>query len=280
MSQILDEENSVVESAATRMVELGYICSQNNIEGEESDEEYEEGFKILKLLKAYRKRDDLDSDELTALLYCLKQFTDEEIIPSASPLVGQPLQVEIINRGATGPTGAQGSTGATGLTGSQGATGPTGPQGATGSQGATGPTGSQGATGPTGPQGATGPTGILGTSGAPQLYYKVIEIGDWNMDTAASVYVLHGLSTDYKKIRSVSGIIRDDADTIYSVVGCAATTGTSAFPAVYFDGSIGVGAGIGATNINISRSGDAGFNGTDYDSTSYNRGWITILHEA
>lgn len=96
MSSILDEENAIVIASATKMVELGSLCGQNNVDGEESDENYEEGKKLFKLLKAYRKKDDLEENELSALLYCLRDLSDEDSFPTVSPLVGQELLIQEI----------------------------------------------------------------------------------------------------------------------------------------------------------------------------------------
>lgn len=87
----------------------------------------------------------------------------------------------MIERGATGPTGAQGAPGLTGIIGSKGpigstgligSTGPMGIRGTTGPrghQGVVGITGSQGyigITGPTGPQGYQGSIGMIGSQGS------------------------------------------------------------------------------------------------------------------
>ena len=96
------------------------------------------------------------------------------------------------------------------------------------------------------------------------LNQKVIDIGDWNMDTTLAVNVAHGLA-DFKKVRTINVLIRNDADTTYTDLSWL-TPGFSDAKS-YF---------ISSTNVTISRSD--GFNSTDYDSTSYNRGWITIQY--
>ena len=161
MSEILNEENAIILAAATKMVEYGSLCGQNSEAGEESEEEYEEGLKLFKLLKAYRKKDDLTTLELEALLSCLRDLSDEDTFPSISPLIGQTLSIQV-RRGATGPTGPQGTQGSQGTRGSLGSTGPQGTQGSRGTQGSQG---SQGSLGPTGPQGTQGSIGVQGTQG-------------------------------------------------------------------------------------------------------------------
>jgi hypothetical protein len=99
---------------------------------------------------------------------------------------GASLDVELVDAGPQGATGAAGTAGLQGAIGAIGLSGPAGLQGktgATGLSGAAGPTGSQGLTGPAGtgisgaigPQGLTGPAGPQGTagvSGAGGLAYQ------------------------------------------------------------------------------------------------------------
>ena len=100
------------------------------------------------------------------------------------------------------------------------------------------------------------------------LNVKVIEIGDWNMDTTAAKNVAHGL--DYTKIRSVSGIIRNDPDTTYSPIGIVSSDGNELH--VYIDN-------IGSLNVSMERLPSPSiFDTINYDSTSFNRGWLTILY--
>lgn len=95
----------------------------------------------------------------------------------------------------------------------------------------------------------------------------LVEIGDWNMDADNSVTITHGIS-DFKKIRAANGIIRNDADTAYTpFLRC----GTSGFT--------GVGIGeFGATTVSLIRIIGGTFDNTNYDQTSYNRGWLIIEH--
>lgn len=98
---------------------------------------------------------------------------------------------------------------------------------------------------------------------------KTINTGDWNMDTTTTVTVAHGLSaTEWKTIRSISTIIRDDADTTYYDLAMlqSITNGTMAGGNSYHD----------ATNIELARFTTGNFDATGFDSTAYNRGWITF----
>jgi hypothetical protein len=99
------------------------------------------------------------------------------------------------------------------------------------------------------------------------LKCKVVEIGDWNMDADALKTVAHGIS-DYKKIRSIDCIIRNDADNDY-------------FKLVRGDSNGGtiVGVDDGTPSlISLSRANSPGlFDAASYSATSYNRGWLTIM---
>lgn len=102
-----------------------------------------------------------------------------------------------------------------------------------------------------------------------QLLQKVVEIGDWNMDSTATVIVSHGIA-DRKKIRAIDVIIRDDSDTQYEKLGVATSAGAVA-------GSV---TDIGATTIDLTRTTSGQFDSTSWDSIAFNRGWITITYEA
>lgn len=95
------------------------------------------------------------------------------------------------------------------------------------------------------------------------LTYKTFDIGDWNMDTTTSVNVAHGLV--YANIRTISALIRNDADTAVNDFMHRQSVETSN----HFMRA-------DATNISLSRSAVSIFDSTTYDSTSYNRGWITV----
>ena len=112
---------------------------------------------------------------------------------------------------------------------------------------------------------------------------KIIPIGDWDMDSNASLDVAHGCTT---KIRAVKVTIRDDADANHYALD---------YVAVGMDGinhylSITAGGYFywDATNIKMTRCAAATetygkmmavFDNTNYNATSYNRGWIEIKYE-
>lgn len=108
---------------------------------------------------------------------------------------------------------------------------------------------------------------------ASGAYFKVksVDIGDWNMDSTLSVAVAHGVG-DFKKIRSVEVVIRNDADSTYYKLETPDISGTGVM-----DGGVD---SIDATNINLSRRATGQFDNTSFNDTAYNRGFVTITYIA
>jgi hypothetical protein len=96
---------------------------------------------------------------------------------------------------------------------------------------------------------------------------KVLDIGDWNMDSTTLKSVAHGL--DATKIRSIKALIRDDAGT--SVYDIGNNAGASSYPG----GSV---AALGATDITLNRLSAGTFDSTTFDATTFNRGWIVVTY--
>lgn len=92
------------------------------------------------------------------------------------------------------------------------------------------------------------------------LKTKIVDIGDWNMDITATINIAHGI-TDWTKIRTVNIIIRNDTDSL-----------RYPFVSNQSDGSYQ----IGSTNIALQRIASGAWDNANFDSTSYNRGFITI----
>jgi hypothetical protein len=112
--------------------------------------------------------------------------------------------------------------------------------------------------------------GIRTKTSGPFLKIDVIEIGDWNMDATASVSVAHGIGAA-EKIRSVSVVIRNDIEGGLRYNLSWMDFGSAVQGAVeLFDD----------TSVQLSRLSAGSFDNTNFDSTSYNRGWITIVYEA
>jgi hypothetical protein len=97
---------------------------------------------------------------------------------------------------------------------------------------------------------------------------KVLEIGDWNMDTTASVNIAHGV--DKTKVRSITALIRDDSDLNYYNLDYIGAAGAGSFKGVR----------INSANITLFRGTGDPFDNTSFDATTYNRGWVTIWYEA
>ncbi len=99
-----------------------------------------------------------------------------------------------------------------------------------------------------------------------KLRKVVLEIGDWNMynvtGTGSKEIDLVPYGIDPEKVRSVFISIRSDAGTV--------------FRDLYISGHI---VAWLSTGIEISREAAGTFDSTSYDSTSFNRGWITIEYE-
>lgn len=100
---------------------------------------------------------------------------------------------------------------------------------------------------------------------------KVVDIGDWNMDSTSTKAVPHGL-INHARILSISVTIFDDAGAPFDFLH-QATTGASNFRPSGFISN------IDATNISLFRqpSTDSGwFDNTSFDLTPFNRGVVTI----
>lgn len=104
------------------------------------------------------------------------------------------------------------------------------------------------------------------------LLTKIVNIGDWDMDSTSLKVVPHGIS-NFKNIRALDVIVRNDADTIYYKLDRQGA-GTDIF-------NYGGISDIDATDVKLYRTGVTSgnpFDSTDFNSTSYNRGWITIWY--
>lgn len=110
----------------------------------------------------------------------------------------------------------------------------------------------------------------LPDTGIKILKKKIIEIGDWNMDTTTSLNVTHGI--DHTKIRMITVIIQDD-NSIAIIPLNEGGSETDTAP----NGSINI---IISSFVTLKRLTGGVFDNTSYDSTPFNRGWITIEYEA
>ncbi len=104
------------------------------------------------------------------------------------------------------------------------------------------------------------------------LLKKVIEIGDWNMDGTALTVITHGFP-NHTKIRRIDVLIRHDNDTsLYDLESMVDNENTTVM-----SGGVRI---IGVSVLHLVRTINQLFDNTSFDSTSYNRGWVTIEYEA
>ena len=117
-------------------------------------------------------------------------------------------------------------------------------------------------------------TGIADYNGATVkmlIKRKRLLIGNWNMSTDTDKSVAHGISAAKWKTIDVIGItiIRDD-EVQTSTLGVKNTTVGA-----------GTGDGIGritSTNVDLTRLTGGPFDSSDYNATSFNRGFVDIIY--
>ena len=103
---------------------------------------------------------------------------------------------------------------------------------------------------------------------------KRVSIGEWNMDATDNLIVLHGLG-NFKNVKSVSGLIKDDSDANYYPFyggGLSATPDTTVWAGV-----------VTITGVTIYRKTGGQFDGVLFNgtaSTVANRGFIFFEYEA
>lgn len=97
---------------------------------------------------------------------------------------------------------------------------------------------------------------------------KIIDIGDWNMDSSTNVTLAHGLS-DFTKVRNVSCQVRNDGNTTYYNLMSSINNGL---------GTQVNEIAINSSNVILQRESNGIFDNSLFDSTSYNRGWVTIQY--
>lgn len=112
--------------------------------------------------------------------------------------------------------------------------------------------------------------GVIETENQVVIKTKVIEIGDWNMDTNPFVDIPNPV--DLEKIRSIDVIIRHDI-----------SGGGLTYPLTRIfdntDPTVQGSVGFMEADIRLYRIDGGFFDSTSFDSTPWNRGWITITYE-
>ena len=103
-------------------------------------------------------------------------------------------------------------------------------------------------------------------AGSELILYRVVPIGDWDMDATASVTVNYKSANDtlnFNRIRSVAVTILNDAGT----ESCDASLVKDGLDSVLVD----------TTEITLTRTTSGAFDNTSYDDTSINtRGFVMI----
>lgn len=110
--------------------------------------------------------------------------------------------------------------------------------------------------------------GIDSGGNGVSLKFKVINIGDWNMDATPNIEVVHGLTA--ADIRDAGVTIRNDAGNAYFPIEGAEAAAAANGPW-----------GSWQTTSNyflLNRIGSLTFDSADFDAVGYNRGWITAWY--
>lgn len=111
------------------------------------------------------------------------------------------------------------------------------------------------------------------TGGSTGYVSETYEIGDWNMDSNTYKTVSYTTTQTGAPV-AISGVIRNDSGFYYPIhatdIGSDGTT---------TEASVNI-SSFGSGNIYMVRKTGSSFDGTQFDSTGYNRGWITITYLA
>lgn len=107
-------------------------------------------------------------------------------------------------------------------------------------------------------------TGGIGFAGGVALKQKTFNINDWDMNSEGVKIVAHGLTL--ANIRGIRVVIRNDSGSNFFDLTSPLSGG--------FEG--GYISNIDSTDVYLARYNGGYFDSVLFDSTSYNRGWITI----
>lgn len=113
--------------------------------------------------------------------------------------------------------------------------------------------------------------------GGPVMLIKIIAIGDWNMDSTLNVDIVTGVVGS--KIRGVTVTIRDDSATSFYDLSTSHDPSNPTVPlpqgtTEFYEVS------ASPLTVRLRRTTGGRFDGVQFDSTSFNRGWVTITYEA
>jgi hypothetical protein len=99
-------------------------------------------------------------------------------------------------------------------------------------------------------------------SGGGSLYTKIVDIGNWNMDTTPNVVVDVGVTVS--NIRGIDVIIRSDTGDVFG------------YRKLLESGSVYDALGAAGTTLRLNRDLSGAFDSTSYDNPNFNRGYIKV----
>ncbi len=112
--------------------------------------------------------------------------------------------------------------------------------------------------------------GVIDQNGAAEMQVKVIELGDWNMDSTQVLQVSLG-GVPAANVRQVHVIIRDNDDNFRTDL----LAGTAGAVSAHWRLDL-----LTDNNLELIRDTGGAYDNANFNSTSYNRGWATIWYEA
>ena len=102
---------------------------------------------------------------------------------------------------------------------------------------------------------------------------KILELGEWNMDSTTDLIVDHGVVRD--NIRSINVIIKKDDGNIFDFVGSQTVAVDEVLQIAIYT--------INVRSIILTRDADGAFDNVNFNGTAStvpNRGWMIIEYEA
>lgn len=84
MSEILTDEQDILDAADERFVALGEISGEKIINGRSDKVQKEEAWKILQLKEAYENSSELSDDDRESVLFSLRELSQAFVVPAVS----------------------------------------------------------------------------------------------------------------------------------------------------------------------------------------------------
>ncbi len=105
--------------------------------------------------------------------------------------------------------------------------------------------------------------------------WKVIDIGNWDMDASSLTTVAHGLIA--ANIRSMTGVIRNDENTLFHIIGGQVVT--TGILEVGFSKQSAPFQAYDSTLIYLTRETGGVFDSGSYNASPFNRGFLTVRYD-